>query len=424
MRENSLNTVFPDRTILISRLCLCLLVFTWPMLAQTKQGTPASTKTQKNTDGTTTTIESIDGGTRATTKDSKGKLVDVVTTEQSDKYGKGGTKAKIESHKGSNDIDIIVYKDKSGNVRRLEQTEFINNSPSKNTFDVEYDESGRLKSYAYGRVGRLEEEGKIEYDDLGRPSTVLMEVSLFGGVRGRITYKYGGADDKTGTKTVESYSPWSKKWQETAESKISRLGFDKVVEVGKQLLAATREATERRMSIVEDLRPIEPDMETPKPKKEDSQKDTKSGNTAGKLDACLVGTWRSESGYLVHEGPGGSGVLLTIKADGTTTIDYGGMAEMKDILQGEFVQSTAMSGKASGRISTSDGKITVESVEDSALSITQTKSDGTTRTSHPRGLGTVFFGRGSYTCDESTLTIKSESNGLAVATFVFKKEKH
>ena len=196
-----------------------LMFFTLPASAQEPAEGPATAKqTQKNTDGTTTTTEPYGkGGTRKTTENAQGEIVDVVTEEPDATYGAGGRKITIgigQGPWGDPRTTIWVYKDKSGKVRRMEQNQDINGEDWLE-FSVGYGADGRLTAYSRQvHTGNPEEfpEGtetvlNFKYDKSGRPSTAA-----------------------TGPNSLE-----------TASTKAD------------EILKAIRGATERQMSIFDDL---------------------------------------------------------------------------------------------------------------------------------------------------------------------------
>jgi len=199
-----------------------LMFFTLPTLAQdTAKGPAAAKQTQKNTDGTTTTTEPDGkGGTKKITENAKGEIVDVVTEQPDATYGDGGTKVSIAIGEDASTIDefnkptIWVYKDKSGKVRHMEQNHDINGEDWIE-FSIDYGADGRLTAYARQvHTGNPEEfpEGtetvlNFKYDKSGRPSTAA-----------------------TGPNSLE-----------TASTKAD------------EILKAISGATERQMSILDDL---------------------------------------------------------------------------------------------------------------------------------------------------------------------------
>jgi len=139
-----------------------------------------------------------------------------------------------------------------------------------------------------------------------------------------------------------------------------------------------------------------------------------SSPTSGVIDSCLVGAWRSQSVAVMDIDRGGAGILLTIKGDGTATIDYNGMKP----IDANVGATTLWSGTATGHITTSKRTATVKSVEKSELTAKQTDPQGKNRSNPLSGLGPAGLGNRSYICDETTLTSKGPS-----LTFTFKREK-
>lgn len=144
----------------------------------------------------------------------------------------------------------------------------------------------------------------------------------------------------------------------------------------------------------------------------------------GKIDTCLIGTWRSES-VVRPSRSGGSGIRMTVKSDGELAIDYTGMQDVKSntILD-------LWSGSATGHISTNNSLITVVSVEKSAVTfkVTLNSNPPYTKTGPDPGLGGVFEDGGkvyklNYTCDDTSLIIKAMLQDYNVDTFTFKREK-
>lgn len=144
------------------------------------------------------------------------------------------------------------------------------------------------------------------------------------------------------------------------------------------------------------------------------------------IDKCLVGTWRSEqiSADVSAEPEGGSGILLTFKADGEVTIDYNEMKPFKkhETLNRNRIQTTEWTGKATAHISIDKDKvIKVEKVDASDIQAKITYADGRTGGGKISQLGPVGPGLPpnlGYTCDETTLTYQAFLN-----TITFKKVK-
>lgn len=128
------------------------------------------------------------------------------------------------------------------------------------------------------------------------------------------------------------------------------------------------------------------------------------------LDPCVIGTWQSEPVTNVgQKSTGGGGIVLTIKTDGATDIDY---TKMKPMPASSIAGSPAANlwqGTASGRIETSDGKVSVASVEKSDVSSKITDPQGKVTTNRLGGLGPVLPSGAavSYSCEKATFKIKS-----------------
>jgi hypothetical protein len=156
-------------------------------------------------------------------------------------------------------------------------------------------------------------------------------------------------------------------------------------------------------------------------------KPTPAGGGGGKgaLDACLVGTWRSES---VVDKPGlagkrgGAGIVMTIKGDGAITMDYNQMQAL-EAEAGGIGEKNWWRGTAGGRISTSNGVATVVSVEKSDVSRKFTDPQGKTTTNPIGKLGPAALGTNpednSYKCNQTTLT-RTTPNQIVT----FKREKN
>ena len=146
-----------------------------------------------------------------------------------------------------------------------------------------------------------------------------------------------------------------------------------------------------------------------------------SETTISAIDSCLVGTWRSESVALLGREEGGAGIVLTIKGDGTESVDYNQMKPLKGGA-GEIRWSNSLAGTATGRLTASKGTAAVTSVDQSDVTHKYIDPDGkATTNSLGRSLGYGAVGddpKGGYACDENTLTFKSR-----VHTLKFKREK-
>jgi hypothetical protein len=132
---------------------------------------------------------------------------------------------------------------------------------------------------------------------------------------------------------------------------------------------------------------------------------TTSPPAAGGVDSCLVGTWRSQT-VQTPVSSGGAGIVLTINADGSESVDYKEMQPLKDTTG----NTNLWAGTAAGYITAEKGKATLKSVTQSALTDTLTPVNGAARTSPISDLGPGALGGShyeySYTCDATTLTFK------------------
>jgi hypothetical protein len=188
-------------------------------------------QTQKNTDGTTTTTEPYDkGGTKKTTENAAGEIVDVVTEEPDATYGAGGTKITLgigQGPWGDPRTTIWVYKDKSGKVRRMEQNQDLNGEDWLE-FSVGYDADGRLTAYSR-QVHTGDPENFPE------------------GLKTVVNFKYDKSGQPSAEVSVEGADP-----SETPASSTTNpvdAASNKAAEIRKIVQAAT----ERQLSILEDL---------------------------------------------------------------------------------------------------------------------------------------------------------------------------
>jgi hypothetical protein len=414
------------------------LVLALPAPAQKPKDSKSPLNVQKNTDGTTTYTYAEGNGTRAETFNSKGRVVDFVYTEPSADYGDGGTKVTIITPQSN---QIVAYKDKAGKVRHIDQTNMDKNGNKKQiSFDFYGD--GSVKAHASFVNNKLISKEQFEYDKLGRRLRMSLEYfnALDHFVQVRVNYKYADNNDKQGTLTTEIYDETTGKW-ETTTTTIFQKGID-VEGKPDEIRAAIRGATERQGSNVEDLTsPDAPDTEVPKSKEEPPKKDASTSPSTtkdakprvatgqkGAIDPCLVGTWRSESIVNIVGYRGGSGIVMTIKGDGSITIDYNQMESLEAEV-GTKDSRNVWKGTATGHITTSNGIATIISVDTSEVireytyPYTDAQGRTTTRTTSNAlsKLGPAAPGMNpidnSYKCDETTLTRKSPSQ-----TFTFKRE--
>jgi hypothetical protein len=144
---------------------------------------------------------------------------------------------------------------------------------------------------------------------------------------------------------------------------------------------------------------------------------TAGTSTASGVESCLVGTWRSQAATIPGQ-TGGAGIILTIKGDGTQSVDYKAMEPLKDA-RGNV---NFWAGTASGHVAAEKGTATLKGVTQSALTHTFTPANGAARTNSmsgdlgPAGLGGNPFDH-SYTCDATTLKFK-----FVAFTFTFNRQ--
>jgi len=161
---------------------------------------------------------------------------------------------------------------------------------------------------------------------------------------------------------------------------------------------------------------------------------------AGQVAACLVGTWQSTSVAGMAGVSGGSGVRLTIAADGTTTTDFTSMQPItfavkiaETNVKGRFMYSgeasgkirtespTATSGKwePSGSIDWSKVKVTAELTEPVSakpadnLPIRDFLGDKSSQTGGVVDIDPLL-GAGTYACEGTTTLILTpqDTSGL------------
>jgi len=131
---------------------------------------------------------------------------------------------------------------------------------------------------------------------------------------------------------------------------------------------------------------------------------------AAAVDKCVVGQWKSEpvivSGQKMK---GGDGIVMTIQADGTLSIDYGKMTPIPASSVGQG--SNLWQGTATGQIETFEGKARVTRVTASAITWKFTDPQGKSQTTPLSGLGPIALGNNpmdrSYRCNDTTLTYKN-----------------
>jgi hypothetical protein len=134
------------------------------------------------------------------------------------------------------------------------------------------------------------------------------------------------------------------------------------------------------------------------------------------FDACLVGTWLSDSVSVLERPAGGAGIVMKIKGDGRETLDYNGMKA----LAGSAGESNTWTGTCSGVIRASHGRAELVRVDNSDLKHTYFDPNGKATTNELSGLGPAALGPNQppdYTCDQQTLTFKHTAH-----TLVYKRQ--
>lgn len=149
------------------------------------------------------------------------------------------------------------------------------------------------------------------------------------------------------------------------------------------------------------------------PTDENKQVGNNKGKVEGKIDRCMVGTWRSESvtNKFIHWDNGGSGIILTIKADGKVTVDYSKM--QPNVKPNETI---SWGGTAAGQIAIGgDGNVTVVSVEESNLTSKYVRPGNNNYDGKMQGLGNILQSTSTYgyACDETTLKFTSNAYSSA-----------
>jgi hypothetical protein len=430
------------------------LFFGFALLAQKPESKPAPAgNTQKNTDGTTTTTEAYGtAGKKSTTKDAKGEVIDIVIEEPDSVYGKGGTKTSIESHNGGRDIDIVVRKDSSGKVRHIEQTEFTR--LTKKIKSVDYEADGRLKAvFVGGNNVDQKIAGDVEYDHRGQP---LRESIKIDGDQYRISYEYVAEDERTATAeryfegrwvpANDSLIDFLKTRAATISNEISMLvrSTERIPNSTGNLGATPTKSNESSGDSGEQPKlpageVFKPKVNSEKPKTSTSsspkekprrgapppQTATHSGraieptaitSASGAISPCLIGVWQSHLVELWGPEPQGLlGIILTIRADGTITIDYHGMQPIPASynMQLKGGDKISWAGVASGHIDR-DGKTSVTKAE-----ITETETGNgvnETRNWTIEGMGPAEL-QTDLTCDATTLRYRNTHFG----GFTFKR---
>lgn len=142
-----------------------------------------------------------------------------------------------------------------------------------------------------------------------------------------------------------------------------------------------------------------------------------SASQAPPVDACLVNTWVSQdvsgsitSGAATYTLKGGAGLVLTVKSDGTYTMDG---SSVRDIViaapDGSVAGKIATTGTESGTLKTANGKVTVS----------RTQGDVTTQTLDQNGApqGTPDPGTANqthgYTCTPNQSLVETQESSAA-----------
>ncbi len=247
-------------------ILLLVPIIIFPSAAAAQTGN----ETQKNADGTTTTTEPHgDGGTKKTTENAEGKVVDVVISQPDATFGPGGTKLTLHFTETpwrsiEDNPTMWVFKDASGKVRRIEYSKNLNGEDFI-SYTVDYGADGRMRSYARQvHTGNpenfpdgLQTTTTFTYDKLGRPSTILEDFTeytddgAFKIKHYRTTYRYSGNADKKGSATVEARDDAGGKWEKQTSNAPTTL--DSATKEAGEIRKIFTTVTERPISIVEDL---------------------------------------------------------------------------------------------------------------------------------------------------------------------------
>ncbi|MFL6375195.1 MAG: pilus assembly protein N-terminal domain-containing protein [Pyrinomonadaceae bacterium] len=160
----------------------------------------------------------------------------------------------------------------------------------------------------------------------------------------------------------------------------------------------------------------------PKPKPIVPTPDPDTGPN-GKIDQCLVGTWRSlrtrnSSGF--HE-EFGAGIVIVIRSNGAVSIDYDGMEPLEHRTAGDayaggalgkIVETETWRGSGSGMLVSKGGTLVIKNVTGSTVTHESHYVMGDRDFSWPKGgLGTVLDREGPlrpYVCGNDTLTIENK----------------
>jgi hypothetical protein len=166
----------------------------------------------------------------------------------------------------------------------------------------------------------------------------------------------------------------------------------------------------------EDKKPEPPKINPPKPqppKPNPVPKPAPENKVENQGDMrCLAGTWHSTAVELLSEHKGGEGIILVVKANGETMVDYKVSLKARfPSADGGIVEEIRTdSGMGSGTIRVESGVITV--VRSGPANISHKIGDKQLA-AITSGLGMIFISPpATFTCGEATLTIKSISGEI------------
>ena len=337
---------------------------------------PESPIVVHNADGSTTSISQSGRGTRTNTVDQNGAQISTV-----DKVSNfdGGRWITV----GAGTVTTKTEYDSHGNVVRLERID--SGTGTRNLF--EYDDNGQLlKASTFHRNADGKEEPQDIYDPRDTPSG-----------------------------KPERYNPETGKFERISKSDQDDIEFNlkKTADEIKGFQDKYALSDEEEMAAIRAEAAKEP-MAGP-----DGQKTpTPTPTLSESIDPCLVGTWECVS-YQEKDGKitgGGTGFRVTFTSDGTETVDYG---SIKPIMVGK--DKLSYMGKASAKISTTDGVAKIESMTGAGASL-DTIVLG--RVWQPRipGLGAGGLGsttdKNRYQCNGDTLEYQTSAarDGHATST--------
>jgi len=276
-----------------------------------------------------------------------------------------------------------------------------------------------LKEIWKDKDGKMRETHYFGYDDKGNPSGETWNFSKNGTFEGadeyraqpHFTYTHKGA-------TVQV--AWNGGWDLRGPNQQS------IYDARKDEIDKAMEEVEKQFAKDGTIPKIAKTTAKPEEKpKQEPAKDTQVEQPAltrhevfskSGIDACLVGTWRSESVVDTLGGRrGGSGIVMTIKADGVITIDYNQMQSLEAEKAGGIGENNWWKGTASGHITANNRSTSIISVDTSELTHKVTVQ-GKTTTNALTKLGPAL--PTGYTCEQANLTWSSAGN-----TFTFKREE-